>query len=83
MLSEMTLAAFSWIRTLAPAFAGSILSIFIFMFAACKTPDSSPSSASPVFNPAKLAEMDAAIAQAISSNRLPGCVLWLERNGAT
>lgn len=35
------------------------------------------------FFPSKLAEMDAAIEQAISNKRLPGGVLWLERRGAT
>ena len=34
------------------------------------------------FRAEKLAEIDAAIAQNISSNRLPGGVLWLERDGA-
>lgn len=33
------------------------------------------------FLPEKLAEMDAAITQAIAENRAPGGVLWLERNG--
>ncbi len=34
-----------------------------------------------VFRPDKLAEMDADINAAIASNRCPGGVLWLERNG--
>jgi uncharacterized protein YbbC (DUF1343 family)/CubicO group peptidase (beta-lactamase class C family) len=33
------------------------------------------------FNPAKLAEMDFAITNAIAEKRLPGAVLWIERNG--
>ena len=33
------------------------------------------------FNPEKLAEMDAAIEQSIARKRLPGGVLWLEREG--
>jgi CubicO group peptidase (beta-lactamase class C family) len=33
------------------------------------------------FLPAKLAEIDAAITNAISQNKLPGGVLWLERQG--
>ena len=33
------------------------------------------------FHPEKLAEMDAAILSAISSNRCPGGVLWLEHDG--
>lgn len=34
-----------------------------------------------VFRPEKLAEMDAAILSAIASNKCPGGVLWVERNG--
>lgn len=34
-----------------------------------------------VFRPEKLAEMDAAIAEAVAAQRCPGGVLWLERNG--
>ena len=33
------------------------------------------------FYPEKLAEIDAVIEQNISSNKLPGGVLWLERDG--
>jgi CubicO group peptidase (beta-lactamase class C family) len=33
------------------------------------------------FYPKKLAEIDAAITTAISSNKLPGAVLWIEHNG--
>src|SRR3954451_11609307 len=33
------------------------------------------------FFPEKLAEMDAAIRLAVADGRLPGGVLWLERNG--
>ena len=36
---------------------------------------------SEVFLPAKLAEIDAAITNAIAEHRLPGAVLWVERNG--
>ena len=39
-------------------------------------------SASDRFHPEKLAEIDAVIAQNISSNKLPGGVLWLEREGS-
>ncbi|MCW5550721.1 MAG: DUF1343 domain-containing protein [Verrucomicrobiae bacterium] len=35
------------------------------------------------FLPEKLAEMDAAISQAIAESRTPGGVLWLEREGVT
>ena len=34
------------------------------------------------FNPAKLAEMDSAITNAIGEKRLPGAVLWIEHNGS-
>src|SRR5260221_14077820 len=34
-----------------------------------------------VFKPAKLAEMEAAVTNAIADNKLPGGVLWLERRG--
>jgi len=34
-----------------------------------------------VFHAEKLAEMDAAILAAISSNKCPGGVLWVEHNG--
>ena len=35
------------------------------------------------FKPGKLADLDAAVARAISAKKLPGGVLWLERNGET
>ncbi len=38
--------------------------------------------APPVFRPAKLAELDAAILAAISNRALPGAVLWLESRGS-
>ena len=38
-------------------------------------------AADSAFFPAKLAEMDAAIRLAIADGRLPGGVLWLERDG--
>jgi CubicO group peptidase (beta-lactamase class C family) len=40
-----------------------------------------PASFAEVFHAEKLAEMDAAIMAAISSNKCPGGVLWLEHNG--
>lgn len=40
-----------------------------------------PASAS-VFRPEKLSAIDAAILQAVASNRCPGGVFWLERHGA-
>jgi uncharacterized protein YbbC (DUF1343 family) len=47
---------------------------------ACKTTPPPPSADSS-FYPAKLAEMDAAIEQAIADKKCPGGVLWLEHNG--
>lgn len=40
-----------------------------------------PAAPAPVFDETKLRELDAAIARAIDENRLPGGVLWVERNG--
>ncbi|MGZ8867522.1 MAG: exo-beta-N-acetylmuramidase NamZ domain-containing protein [Thermoanaerobaculia bacterium] len=36
-----------------------------------------------VFDPAKLREIDATIERAIEEGRIPGGVLWIERNGST
>ncbi|MBI5396165.1 MAG: beta-lactamase family protein [Verrucomicrobia bacterium] len=49
----------------------------------CRTSPSgpSPSTAQPVFRAEKLAEMDAAIEEAIAAKKLPGGVLWLEHRG--
>lgn len=68
------------------AFALALLLFFIHV--ACQTPprlptprmDSLPTS-NAFFAP-KLSEMDSAIAQALATNRVPGGVLWLERNGS-
>ncbi len=57
---------------------------------ATRTPTASALALTPVpptappslFHNAKLAEMDAAVAQAIADGRLPGGVLWLEHRGA-
>lgn len=53
-------------------------SLFLLLFlGACKsvTP---PQNATPLFDPAKLAEMDAMIERAIADKKCPGGVLWLE-----
>ncbi len=42
-----------------------------------------PSLAAPAFKPARLAEMDAAITNAIAEKNIPGGVLWVERQGLT
>jgi uncharacterized protein YbbC (DUF1343 family) len=39
--------------------------------------------AAPSFRPARLAEMDAAITNAIAEKDIPGAVLWIERQGLT
>jgi uncharacterized protein YbbC (DUF1343 family) len=39
--------------------------------------------ATPSFKPARLAEMDAAITNAIAEKDIPGAVLWVERQGLT
>jgi len=44
---------------------------------------STPKHTAEVFRPDKLAAMDAAINQAISSNKCPGGVLWFEHNGTS
>jgi uncharacterized protein YbbC (DUF1343 family)/CubicO group peptidase (beta-lactamase class C family) len=58
--------------------------------AGCGSPsvESRPTAApakpvAPPFNPAKLAAIDAAIARAITDRKIPGGVLWLERDGET
>jgi CubicO group peptidase (beta-lactamase class C family) len=47
----------------------------------CRTPQSPPPALSSVFRSEKLASIDGAISQSIASNRCPGGVFWLERNG--
>jgi len=49
--------------------------------AGCRTAPAPGSTLATVFRPEKLAAIDAAIGQAISSNRCPGGVFWLERRG--
>lgn len=60
--------------------------LFILFFAACKTPPEREgrreTPLEQVFFTEKLAAMDAVVAGNISSNRLPGGVLWFERGGA-
>ena len=41
----------------------------------------SAATAAPAFLPQKLAAMDAAVADAIAANKIPGGVLWVERAG--
>ena len=51
---------------------------------ACQSaPPPEPTSSANLFHPEKLAEMDAAINQAVTERRCPGGVLWLEHRGQT
>jgi len=50
--------------------------LLYFLFLLC-----TPALAAEAFKPGKLAEMDAAITNAIAEHKLPGGVLWLERHG--
>ena len=51
---------------------------------ACQSPPPPPPpSAATPFYPEKLAEMDAAINQAIADKKCPGGVLWLEHRGVS
>lgn len=47
----------------------------------CRSPRPKPSAPTEVFRSEKLAAIDGAILQSIASNRCPGGVFWLERNG--
>jgi len=57
-----------WHRAIAPVLLFVILS-------------SLAASSAPAFKPARLAEMDAAISDAIAEKKVPGAVLWVERQG--
>ena len=63
--------------------AGLVLAALLLGLSACKTPPPPATAARPAFRAEKLAEMDAAIQQAIADKRCPGGVLWLEHNGAS
>ena len=56
------------------------LTLSLVFFNGCATKIPQPPGIA--FHPEKLAQMDAAIASAISSNKLPGGVLWIEHHGA-
>ena len=62
--------------------AGCFSLCFLAWLWACQGALPARSSAAP-FYPAKLAEMDAAITQAIAEKKCPGGVLWLEHRGVT
>jgi uncharacterized protein YbbC (DUF1343 family)/CubicO group peptidase (beta-lactamase class C family) len=59
------------------------LSLFLLVcLCACKTSPPARPAAAPFYAP-KLAEMDAAIDQAIAARKCPGGVLWVEHRGVT
>ncbi len=63
----------------------------LLIFSACQStppstfrpppPAAPPTLSAAAFSPVKLAEMDAAVLQTVRSNKIPGGVLWLERQG--
>ena len=58
--------------------------VFILFMLVCLPLAQATASEPPTgFKPDKLAEIDAAITNAIAEKRLPGAVFWLERNGQT
>jgi uncharacterized protein YbbC (DUF1343 family)/CubicO group peptidase (beta-lactamase class C family) len=59
----------------------SLAAISVALFLHLATPASHADA--PVFRPDKLAEMDAAIKEAIADKRCPGGVLWFEHHGVT
>ncbi|MGV3531753.1 MAG: exo-beta-N-acetylmuramidase NamZ domain-containing protein [Chthoniobacteraceae bacterium] len=55
--------------------------VLVVLVSGCCVAGSFAQTVAEVFHAGKLTEMDAAISLAISDGRLPGGVLWLERNG--
>jgi uncharacterized protein YbbC (DUF1343 family)/CubicO group peptidase (beta-lactamase class C family) len=53
----------------------------LLLLAGCQTMSRPRSISINVFSPAKLAQMETAILQTVQSNKIPGGVMWLERNG--
>lgn len=70
-------------KKLALPFTYSLGLLILSVLSACKSSPPSSQTANETFFPAKLAEMDTAILQTVSSNKIPGGVLWLERNGTS
>ena len=64
-----------------PAIARWAVWVLVVGVMGCRAPQSSPPALSSVFRSEKLASIDGAILQSIASNRCPGGVFWLERNG--
>lgn len=73
-------------RRLLAAGSAALLAAGLFL-AGCGTPTvEAPRPAAPAlppFKPAKLTAIDEAIARAIANRKIPGGVLWIERNGET
>ena len=66
----------------------SLIALALFLFNGCTAPTPAPKVIRPPtltlsFNQAKLAALDDAILKAIADKKLPGGVLWIERNGVT
>ena len=59
------------------------LAVMLLCLSSCKTTPPPAPAAQPLFRPEKLAEMDAAIGQAVAEKRCPGGVLWFEHRGAS
>ena len=55
--------------------------LLVWVTLGCRSPRSKPAALTEVFRSEKLAAIDGAISQSIASNRCPGGVFWLERNG--
>ena len=55
--------------------------LLVWVTLGCRSPRSKPVVLTEVFRSEKLAAIDGAILQSIASNRCPGGVFWLERNG--
>jgi uncharacterized protein YbbC (DUF1343 family)/CubicO group peptidase (beta-lactamase class C family) len=58
-----------------------LVHLLLSTFAALSAAVTAAQSSAQVFFPERLAEMDAAIREAIADQKCPGGVLWLERNG--
>lgn len=62
-------------------FTASLGALSLTLLSGCQSEPSPTHSLATTFHPEKLAEMDAAITEAIAQQRCPGAVLWLERAG--
>ncbi|MDA1273532.1 MAG: DUF1343 domain-containing protein [Verrucomicrobia bacterium] len=60
----------------------SILPLAVLLLTACQTAAPQQPESPTTFSRSKLTEVDSTISGVISSNQIPGGVLWLERNGS-